>query len=85
MKKYQNFFSENVHFLLVKFSVYLNRHAFVMKRNCSRALAPACGALVFFTSKESLNSESVCFGKKARLLPFLQDCAQYGGRAPPKI
>ena len=33
-KKYQNFLSENYHFVLVvKFSVYLNRHVFVM---CSK-------------------------------------------------
>ena len=30
MKKYQNFLSENFHLLVVKFSVYLNRHVFVM-------------------------------------------------------
>ena len=30
MKKYQNFLSENFHFLVVKFSMYLNRHVFVM-------------------------------------------------------
>ena len=29
-KKYQNFLSENFHFLMVKFSIYLNRHVFVM-------------------------------------------------------
>ena len=29
-EKYQNFLSENVQFLVVKFSVYLNRHVFVM-------------------------------------------------------
>ena len=29
-EKYQNFLSENLHFLVVKFSIYLNRHAFVM-------------------------------------------------------
>ena len=29
-KKYQNFLSENFHFLIVKFSIYLNRHVFVM-------------------------------------------------------
>ena len=28
--KYENFLSENFHFLVVKFSVYLNRHVFVM-------------------------------------------------------
>ena len=30
MKKYQTFLSENFHFLVVKFSVYLNRRVFVM-------------------------------------------------------
>ena len=29
-EKYQNFLSENFHYLVVKFSVYLNRHVFVM-------------------------------------------------------
>ena len=29
-EKHQNFLSENFHFLVVKFSVYLNRHVFVM-------------------------------------------------------
>ena len=30
MKKYKNFLSENFQFLVVKVSVYLNRHVFVM-------------------------------------------------------
>ena len=30
-KKYQNFLSENFHFLVVKFSLYLSRHVFVME------------------------------------------------------
>ena len=30
MKKYQNFLPENFHFLVVKFSVYLNRLVFIM-------------------------------------------------------
>ena len=30
-EKYQNFLSKKFHFLLVKFSSYLNRHRFVMK------------------------------------------------------
>ena len=29
-EKYQNFLSENFHFLVAKFSIYLNRHVFVM-------------------------------------------------------
>ena len=32
-EKYQNFLSENFHFLVVKFSVYLNRLVFVMGKN----------------------------------------------------
>ena len=30
MKKYQNFLSENFHFLVIQFAVCLNRHVFVM-------------------------------------------------------
>ena len=30
MKEHKNFLSENFHMLVVKFSVYLNRHVFVM-------------------------------------------------------
>ena len=35
-EKYQNFLSENLHFLVMKFSVYLNRHVFIMTclRSC---------------------------------------------------
>ena len=29
-EKYQNYFSENFQFLVVTFSVYLNRHVFIM-------------------------------------------------------
>ena len=32
VKKYQNLLSENFHFLVVKFSVYFNRHVFVMSK-----------------------------------------------------
>ena len=31
MKKYQSFLSDNYQFFAVKFSIYLNRHVFVMK------------------------------------------------------
>ena len=34
MKKYQNFLSENFHFLVVKFSVYLNKLSFFMGIGC---------------------------------------------------
>ena len=32
-EKYQNCLSENFHFLVVKFSVYLNRHVFIMMKH----------------------------------------------------
>ena len=32
-EKYQNLLSENFNFLVVKFSVYLNRHVFVMREH----------------------------------------------------
>ena len=35
-EKYQNFLSENFQFLVVKFSVYLNRHVFVLERSVPR-------------------------------------------------
>ena len=37
-EKYQNFLSENFHFLVVKFSVYLNRHVFIMKMKGSKEM-----------------------------------------------
>ena len=36
--KYQNFLSENFPFLVVKFSIYLNRCVFVMERRASKSL-----------------------------------------------
>ena len=39
MKNINVFLSENFQFLEVKFSVYLNRHVFVMDR-CSKGLYP---------------------------------------------
>ena len=43
-EKYQNFLSDIFHFLVVKFSVYLNRHVFVMFRNIP--LIRSCGMVV---------------------------------------
>ena len=39
-EKYQNFLSENFHFLVVKFSVYLNRCVFTMVFNEIRKNIP---------------------------------------------
>ena len=38
MRKYQNFLSDIFHFWVVKFSVYLNRHVFVMIPAVRRAI-----------------------------------------------
>ena len=50
MENIRNFLSENLHCLVVKFSVYLNRHVFVM--DCSQAvglmLAVLCVAFFMF-------------------------------------
>ena len=41
MKNIRIFLSENFHFLVVKFSLYLNRHVFVMKNiDCGYSLEP---------------------------------------------
>ena len=44
-EKYQKFLSKNFHFLVVKFSVYLNRHVFVMFSQRIRYVALLRGRL----------------------------------------
>ena len=39
MKKYKKILSENFHILVVKFSIYLNRHVFVMRSAFSHVAA----------------------------------------------
>ena len=46
--KYRNFLSENFHFLVVKFSIYLNRHVFVMGREHSSWRKLPAGFQQFF-------------------------------------
>ena len=41
-EKYQNFSSENFHFLVVNFSVYLNRYVFVMNFHLYYLLIEEC-------------------------------------------
>ena len=43
----QNFLSENFHFLVVKFSVYLNRRVFVMSLNSLEAVEGTCNQQQF--------------------------------------
>ena len=40
-KKNQNFLSENFQYLVVKFSVYLNRHVFAMTIDINVAIIPS--------------------------------------------
>ena len=47
-KKYQNVLSENIHFFIVKFSVYLNMHVFVMLSSFPTDLSKAKPMLQFF-------------------------------------
>ena len=52
MKNYQKFLSENFHFWVVKFSVHLNRHVFVMSYMSMGQLH----------SSQSIKSNSTCTG-----------------------
>ena len=40
MKYYQNISSESFHFLVVKFSIYLNRRFFVMRKDMGNTFSP---------------------------------------------
>ena len=46
-EKYQYFSSDNFHFLVVRFSVYLNRHVFVMF--CEHSDGLASSAMIYET------------------------------------
>ena len=45
MKKYQNFLSENFHFVMVKFSIYLNRRVFVMAHHIKQMRMCNCAVI----------------------------------------
>ena len=63
-EKYQNFSSVNFHFLVVKFSVYLNRHVFVMNH-----ITTVCMLTHF-----SLETPNRITGKQCR--PLRSDAAE---------
>ena len=52
-EEYQTFFSENFHFFVIKFSVYLNRHVFIMtcmphaEHQEWMAVVPVCLAIYY--------------------------------------
>ena len=50
MKNIRFFLSENFHFLVVKFSVYLNRHVFVMLSDNMRLIVKERTIFSIFTS-----------------------------------
>ena len=54
-ENYQNFLSENFQFLEVKFSIYLNRHVFVMNSSC-------VDDLVFYDPFNSLSHTEMMTG-----------------------
>ena len=49
-EKYQRFLSENFQFLEVKFSIYLNRHVFIMCLGLRCLLRPVCINTLGYTS-----------------------------------
>ena len=57
-EKYQNFLSEIFHFLVVKFSVYLNRHVFVM--HVQRRLFAWCSLVYYDREIYWTNEISIC-------------------------
>ena len=62
MKKYQSFSSEKFPFLEVKFSIYLNKRLFVMRKNCfSQGLCAAFSADVYISIyfKQSLECQII--------------------------
>ena len=65
-EKYQSFFfSENFHFLVVKFSVYLNRHVFVMR------VCAVCHCSSFRHTSESKTVLILTLGKYGNLIKCL--------------
>ena len=61
MKKYQNFLSENFHLLVVKFSVYLNRHVFLMVYQNSQILVRVVDVFSLLKGEGSLPREIIEF------------------------
>ena len=72
-EKYENFLSENFHSLVVKFSVYLNRHVFIMKLTIFIYISKKIGFDVSCKLSQSLCKETICmkcqsifYGKKKK-------------------
>ena len=70
-EKYQNFLCENFHFLVLKFSVYLNRHVFVMYTFHVHSKTP-----------QSADAASLGWVGRRRLLPICGLVQRYGQDAP---
>ena len=61
MKKYQKFLSENFHFLVVTFSVHLNRHVFVhMNIGYCNCVFASCFCLLLISSHFAASGR-LCF------------------------
>ena len=84
-EKYKNFLSENFHFLVVKFSVYLKRHVFVMDRKQERLMSPTKSVVKTFTNEvdfKSIFNEILSQGKKAAYKPLRIHC---NSRTRPRV
>ena len=60
-EKYQSFLSENFQFLVVKFSIYLNRHVFVM---CSMFLISRYAIIVHLSINVLISIKADFFREK---------------------
>ena len=67
-EKYQNFLSENFHFLVVKFSIYLNRRVFIMTCMASERFRFQKREWVFLSKRNTLLN---AYSKAVPLLQFL--------------
>ena len=61
IRKISEFLSENFHFLVVKFSVYLNSHVFVMLRFLLFSRATFVDWIDIYFYKKCLKSKMACF------------------------
>ena len=52
-EKYQNFLSQNFHFLVVKFSVYLNNDLFIMLSMLEKSYSRSLFEIFFFCLPEN--------------------------------
>ena len=77
-EKYQNFLFENFHFLVAKFSIYLNRRVFIMD---SKMILCACAGCSESAHFEQLGKHFWLGWNKENTTTFLAHIAKVSGRA----